>query len=95
MTDNEHVYAICFQPVVAGDVIFGENIKTIEGYALLNSEAAIFSSFRENQNRYAIWPTGELNIYIKPPVVYISPHRPDDPKGLQIWNFARFVRHPR
>ena len=54
MTDNEHVYAICFQPVVAGDVIFGENIKTIEGYALLNSEAAIFSSFRENQNRYAI-----------------------------------------
>ena len=37
------------QPKVAGDVIFGENIKTIEGYALFIYEAAIVISFRENQ----------------------------------------------
>ena len=52
MTKNEHVYAICCQPEVAGDVISGGNVKTIKGYALLNFEAASFySSFRANQNQ--------------------------------------------
>ena len=45
MTKNEHVYVTCCRPEVAGDVISGENIKTIEGYALLNFEAAIISGF--------------------------------------------------
>ena len=47
MTQNEQGYAICCRPEVAGDVISGENVKTIEGYAALNFEAASFSSFRD------------------------------------------------
>ena len=42
MTQNEHVYAICCQSEVVGDVISGENVKTIEGYAVLNLEVAIY-----------------------------------------------------
>ena len=45
MTQNEHVYAIWYRPVVACDVISSENVKTIERYALLNFEAASISSF--------------------------------------------------
>ena len=51
MTENEHVYTICCRPLVVGDVISGENIKTTEDCALLNFEAASFSSFLENQNK--------------------------------------------
>ena len=47
MTKNEHVYAVCCRPEVAGDVILGESVKTIEGYAVLNFEVATFSSFRD------------------------------------------------
>ena len=48
MTQNEHVYAICcYRPEVAGDVISGGNVKTIEGYGVLNFEAASISSFLE------------------------------------------------
>ena len=39
MTKNEHVYAICCQPEAAGDVISGDNVKTTEGYAVLNFAA--------------------------------------------------------
>ena len=51
MNQNEQVHVICCRPEVAGDVISGENLKTIEGYALLNFEAASIGSFRENQNQ--------------------------------------------
>ena len=51
MTLNEHVYAIFCQPEVAGDVISGGNVKTTEGYAVLNFEIASINSFRENQNQ--------------------------------------------
>ena len=51
MTQNEHVYAICCRPEVAGDVISGANAKTIDGYVLVNFEAASNSNFRENQNK--------------------------------------------
>ena len=47
MVQNEHVNAICSRPEVDGDVISGENVKTIEGYALLNFEVASFSGFRD------------------------------------------------
>ena len=47
MTQNEHVYTICFRSEVAGDVISDENIKSVEGYDKLAFEAAIISSFRE------------------------------------------------
>ena len=51
MIQNEHVYAICCWSEVAGDVISGENVETIEGYAVLNFEFANFSSFRDIQNK--------------------------------------------
>ena len=51
MTPNEHVYAIGCQPEVVGDVISGENAKTIEGYVVLNLAVASVSSFRANQSQ--------------------------------------------
>ena len=46
MTQNEHVYAICCRLEVAGDVISGENVKTNEGYTVLNFEIDSVRSFR-------------------------------------------------
>ena len=45
--NNEHVHAICCRPEVDGDVISSENVKTIEGYAVLNFEVVTISSFRD------------------------------------------------
>ena len=42
MTQNEHVYAIGCRLEVADDVISGENVETIKGYAVLNFEVASF-----------------------------------------------------
>ena len=56
MTQNEHVYAICCRPEVAGDVISGENAKTVEGYAVLNFEVASLCSFRDIQNKIPTKP---------------------------------------
>ena len=50
-TKNEHVYAICCRLKADGDVISGGNVKPIEGYVVLNFEAASLSSFSENQNQ--------------------------------------------
>ena len=47
MTKSEHVYAICCRPEVAGDVISGEDVKTIESYGVLNFEVPSFSGFRD------------------------------------------------
>ena len=47
MTQIEHVYAICCRPEVDGDVISSYNVKTSEGYDVLNLEVTSFSSFRE------------------------------------------------
>ena len=46
MTQNEHVSAICCRPEVAGDDVSGGDVKTNEGYAVLNFEVAGFNSFR-------------------------------------------------
>ena len=35
MTQNAHVYAICCRPEVAGDVISGENVQTVDCYVVL------------------------------------------------------------
>ena len=51
VTQIEHVYAICCRPEVAGYVLFGGNVKAIEGYAVLNFEAASFCSFQYNPNQ--------------------------------------------
>ena len=45
MTQNEHVYAICYRLEVV-DAISCENVKTVDGYAVLNVEVASFSSFQ-------------------------------------------------
>ena len=50
ITQNEHVYAVCCRPEVAGEVISGENVNTTDGCGTLNFEAASLCSFRENQN---------------------------------------------
>ena len=46
MTQNEYVYAISCRLEVGDDVISGEIVKTIDGYALLNFEVASLSIFR-------------------------------------------------
>ena len=51
MAQNEHVYAIYCRQEVAGDAISGENVKTTEGYFLLNFDAASISRFPENQTQ--------------------------------------------
>ena len=53
LTQNEHVHAICCRPEkIAGYVICGENVKTIQRYAVLNFEASSFSSFRDIKNPF-------------------------------------------
>ena len=54
MTQNEHVYAFCCRLEVAGDVISGENVRTNEGYAVLNFEVASFSSVRDIQKNHFV-----------------------------------------
>ena len=60
MTQNEHVYAICCRPEVAGDVISSENVKTVEGYVMLNFETATISSFRENLNQPFVYRVDDV-----------------------------------
>ena len=55
MTQNEHVYAMCCRPEVAGDVISGEDVKTIESCAVLNFEIANFSSLVSEILKKIIW----------------------------------------
>ena len=50
MTQNECLCAICCRSERASDVISGENVNAMEGYALLKFETAGLSIFGENQN---------------------------------------------
>ena len=52
MTQNEHAYAIWCRPEVAGVVISGENVKTVDGYAVSNFEVAPFSGFRDIKKHF-------------------------------------------
>ena len=54
MTQNERVYTICCRPEVAGDVLSGANVKSIEGYALLTYEFANSSNFRDIKKNYFV-----------------------------------------
>ena len=49
MTQHLHVCAICFRPEEVYDVISGRNIniKTIEGYLVVNFVVASSNSFRD------------------------------------------------
>ena len=65
MTQNEHVYAISCQPEIAGDAISGENVETIECYAVLNFEAATFSSFRDSNKNFVTEAVADIDDIIK------------------------------
>ena len=45
MTQNEHVYAICYRLEVDGDAISGRNVKTVERYIAVNVEVSISTTF--------------------------------------------------
>ena len=47
MTQNLHACTICFRLEVVYDGISGRNVKTIEGYLVINLEVASSSSFRD------------------------------------------------
>ena len=47
MTQNLHVCAIFCRSEVDYDVISGQQIKTLEGYLVVNFEAASSNSFRD------------------------------------------------
>ena len=65
MTKNEHVYASCCLPEVAGDVISAENVKTVECYAELNFEVASFSSFRDIPKNHLVTAAADIDDNIK------------------------------
>ena len=66
MNQNEHVYAIYCRPEVVGDVISSENVKTMEGYAVLNFEVASSSSFRDiPKNHFMTAEEADINDSIK------------------------------
>ena len=62
MTQNEHVYVICCRLGVVGDVISGDNVKTKNGYAVLNFELATSNSFRDNQKKQNNFVKAEADI---------------------------------
>ena len=47
MTQNLHVCVICYRLVVVYDVISSRNVKTAEGYFVVNFEVASSNSFRD------------------------------------------------
>ena len=47
MTQYLHVCTIYFRPEVVYDVIYGGNVKTIEGNLVVNFEVAISNNFRD------------------------------------------------
>ena len=47
MIQIEQLYTICCRPEEAGEVVSGETVRIVDGYVVLNFEAASFSSFRD------------------------------------------------
>ena len=74
MTQNEHVCLICCRPEVAGDVISSENVKTTEGYPVLNFEVASFNSFRDILKKHFLTAVeADINDSIKRKCIRVSP----------------------
>ena len=70
MTQYEHVDVICYRPEVAGDV---ENVKTIEGYVVLNFELASFGSFRDiPKNHFVTAAEAGIDDSIKRKCIHVS-----------------------
>ena len=47
MTQNLHVCTVCCRLEVVYDVISGGNVKTMEGYLVVNFEVASSNTFRD------------------------------------------------
>ena len=78
MTQNEHVFAICCRPEVAGDVIYGGSVKTIERYPLLKFEVASYGSFRDIQtNHFVTEAEADIDDSIKRKRIHVSLNRPN------------------
>ena len=52
VTKNEHVYAISCLLKVVSDVISCRNVKTTEGYVVVNFEGASSGGFRDIKNSF-------------------------------------------
>ena len=65
MTQNEHVYAICSRLEVGGDVISGENVKNVEGSAVLNFEVGSSNSFRDIPKNHFMTAAADIDDSIK------------------------------
>ena len=72
MSQNEHPPVTWHRPEVAGDVISGENVKTIEGYGVLNFEVASFSSFRYIQKNHFVTAAVGIDDIIKRKRIRVS-----------------------
>ena len=72
MAQNEHVYAICCPPEAAGEAISSENVKTIEGYVVLNFEVASFRSFRDIKKIHFVTAKADIDDSIKRKRIRIS-----------------------
>ena len=55
MTHNLYVCMICFRPEVVYGVISGANVKTMEGYLVVNFEVASSNSFRDILIKIISW----------------------------------------
>ena len=63
MTQNLHVCAICCRPEAVYDVVTGRNVKTIQGYILVNFEVAVVSEiFKQNHFVTAVAAQGAADI---------------------------------
>ena len=65
MTQSEHIYAICCRPEEASDVASGGNVKTTEGYAVLNFEGANFCSLRDIKKYHFVDVEADIDDSIK------------------------------
>ena len=62
MNQNEHVFAICCRPEVAGNVISGLSVKTIDGYSLVNLEIASFNGLGDILKKHCVTEEAEAEI---------------------------------
>ena len=62
VAQNEHFYATCCQPEVDGDVMSGWKVKTIEGFVLVNFEAASSGTLWDINKNYFVTVAAEAYI---------------------------------
>ena len=86
MTHNEHVYAICGRPKVAGDVISRENLKTIDSYDVLNFEVAGLMSFRNIEEKNHFLTAADIDSSIKRKRIRVSFKNYIFRPPVDVWN---------